>query len=354
MHPNSSSQPAPPVGNLNRRRRDIIPDSMGSSQPTRRVGNLSRRRRDVIPDPMGSNQPTSRGGNMNGRRRDVVPADRLSRSVTQQTESGSSNSAESSGRNSSQPPIARRLLARPAKRLGSSTIRTTAYTEPELEADGQGHMEPVHLSDDSRDEYQMSHPGDETEPDTKPERAILGGADETTPSGRRGPRLVERLGHNRPRTVRTSTNSGSQEAAIVPWTPAAPVTITPGGPLSPTTFPSSNVARYSSPLGVHSRTMSGIWSSCPPGEPSTRGTVCVQHVINSGRNTVRGVEGEILGVAMDLMLQYTLYVNPLPNPVALTSEVHGVWSHAQDEIGDAGNIEPSSKSIEIVSQRSQP
>jgi len=34
---------------------------------------------------------------------------------------------------------------------------------------------------------------------------------------------------------------------------------------------------------------------------------------------VTGVEGEILGVAKDLRLQYTLYVNPLPNTVALTS-----------------------------------
>ena len=91
---------------------------------------------------------------MNGRRRDVVPADRLARSVTQQTESGSSNSAESSGRNSSPPPIARGLLAGPAKRLRSSTIQTTAYTQPEMEADGKGHMEPVRLSDDSSDEYQ--------------------------------------------------------------------------------------------------------------------------------------------------------------------------------------------------------
>jgi len=195
MHPNSSSQPAPLVGNLNGHRRDIIPDSMGSSQPTPRVGNLSRRRRDVIPDSMGSNQATSRGGNMNGCRREVVPADRLSRSVTQQTESGSSNSVESSGRNSSPPPIARGLLAQPAKRLQSSTIQTTAYTEPEMEADGQGHMEPVRLSDDSSDEYQMSHPGDETEPDTEPEGANLGGADETTPRRRRGPRLVEAYGN---------------------------------------------------------------------------------------------------------------------------------------------------------------
>jgi len=324
MHPNSSSQPAPRGGNLNGRRRDIIPDSMGSSQPTPPVGNLSRRRREVIPDAMGSNQPTSRAGNMNRRRRDIVPADRLSRSVTQQTESGSSNSAESSGRNSSPPPIARGLLARPANRLRSSTIQTTAYTEPEMEADGQGHMEPVRLGDNSSDEYQMSHPGDETEPDTKPEAANLGGADETTPRRCRGPRLVETHGNNHPRTVRISTYSGLQEAAIVPRTPAPRVTITPGRPLSPPTFPSSSVARYSSPLAVPSTTTSGLRSSSPPGELSTRGTVSVRHVINSRRNTVTGVEWEILDVAKDLMLQYTLYVNPLPIPVALTSEVHSV------------------------------
>jgi len=273
---------------------------------------------------------------MNGRRRDVIPADGLSRSVTQETTSISSNSAELSGLNSSPPPIARQLLVRPAKRLRSSTIQTTAYTEPEMEADGQRHMEHVCLSNDSSDEYQMSHPGHETELDTEPEGANLGGRDETTPRCRCGPRLVETHGNNRSRTVRISTTSGSQEAAIVPQTPAARVTITPGMPLSPATFPSSSVARYSSPLGVPSTTTSGIRSSSPPGEPSTRGTVSVRHVINARRNTVTGVEGEILGVAKDLMLLYTLYVNQLPNPVALTSEVHSVWSRAQDKIADAG------------------
>jgi len=249
--------------------------------------------------------------------------------------------------------MARRLQARPAKRLQSSTIQTTAYTETEMEADRQGHMEPVRLSDDSTDEYQMSHPGDETEPHTEPEGANLSGADETTPRDRRGPRLVETHGNNCPRTVRILTNSASQEAAIVERSPAAHVTITPGRPFSPATFPSSSVARYSSPLGVLSTTRSGIRSSSPPGEPSTRGTVPVRHVIDSRRNTVTGVQGEILGVVKDLILQYTLYVNPLANPVAFTSEVHSVWSRTQDEIADAGNIELSSKSIDIVSQRSQ-
>jgi len=214
-------------------------------------------------------------------------------------------------------------------------------------------MEPVRLRDNSSDEYQMSDPGDETEPDTEPEGANLSGADETTPRRRRGQRLVETQGNNRPRSVRISTNSGSQEAAIVALTPAALVTITPGRPLSPATFPSSSVARYSSPLGVSSTTTSGMRSASLPGEPSTRGTVSVWHVINLRRNTVTGAEGEILGIAKDLMLQFTLYVNPLGNAVALTSEVHSVWSSAQDEIADSGNIELSSKSIDIISQRSQ-
>jgi len=215
-------------------------------------------------------------------------------------------------------------------------------------------MEPVHLSDDSSDEYQMSYLGDETEQDTEPEGANLGSADDTIPKLRRGPQLVETHGNTRRRTVRISTNSGSQKAANEQQTPAAPMTITPSRPLSPATFPSSSVARYSSPLGVPSTTTSGIRSSSPPGEPSTRGTVSVRHVINSRGNPVTGVDGEILPVATDLMLQYTLYINPLPNPVALTSDVHSVSSRAQDEIADARNIEPLSKSQDIVSQRSQP
>ena len=51
---NSRSQPTPRVGNLNGRRRDVEPTSIGSSQPTPRVGNLARRRRDVVPDSVGS------------------------------------------------------------------------------------------------------------------------------------------------------------------------------------------------------------------------------------------------------------------------------------------------------------
>jgi len=166
---------------------------------------------------------------------------------------------------------------------------------------------------------------DETEPHTEPEGVNLGGMEETIPRRGRGPQLVERHGNNRLRSVRISTISGSQEAANFPWTPAARVTITCGRPLSPATFSSLCVGRCLSPHSVPSTTRSGIRSSSRPGEQSTRGTLSLQHVIVSRQNTVTGMEGEILGVAKDVIVRDTLYVNPLPNPVALTSEVQIVW-----------------------------
>ena len=187
---------------------------------------------------------------------------------------------------------------------------------------------------------------DETTPDTEPEREDLGIADERTSRHHREPRLVETPGGNtRPRTVQISTNSGSYKAVLVPRTLAARVTITRNRAFSPVTFLSSSIARYSFSVDVHS-TMTGIRSSSLPV------LVCFQQVSNSRRNTVTGVEGQILGVAKTLMLQYSLLVHPLPNVVALTYGVHSIWSCAQDEIADAGNIEPSPKSIKVVSPMS--
>ena len=74
----------------------------------------------------------------------------------------------------------RSLLGQPAKQLRSTPVQTTAYTEPEMEPDGQGHMEPVRLSDDSADEYEMSHLADETEPDTEPDTEDLSSVDGRT------------------------------------------------------------------------------------------------------------------------------------------------------------------------------
>jgi len=55
--------------------------------------------------------------------------------------------------------------------------------------------------------------------------------------------------------------------------------------------------------------------------------------------------------AKTLILWYTLFVNPLPAPAVLMSEVHRVWLKALEDISDAGNIEPSVASIKIVSGR---
>ena len=42
-------------------------------------------------------------------------------------------------------------------------------------------------------------------------------------------------------------------------------------------------------------------------------------------------------------------VEPLADAAALTSAVHSIWSHAQDEIADARSIEPSEKGLDLVS-----
>ena len=75
----------------------------------------------------------------------------------------------------------------------------------------------------------------------------------------------------------------------------------------------------------------------------------MRHVINSGQNTVTGIEEETLTVAKTLIFRYTLFVDLLPNPISLTSEVYRVWNRAKDKIADAGHIAPSEKSIHIVS-----
>jgi len=156
---NSRSQPTNEAGNRIERRRDVVPETMGSSQPSPRVGNLNGRRRNVVPDTMASSQPAPRVGNlnMNGRRRDVVPDPIGSGSGMQADESGSSQTLlthQPSRRSQSPGPGEPGVLAGPSKRPRRMTIQTGANIEPEAEPDGQGHLQTVHLSDDSSDEYQ--------------------------------------------------------------------------------------------------------------------------------------------------------------------------------------------------------
>jgi len=312
-------------------------------------------------------QPTSRAGNLERSRRDALPAQRGSGSGTQRTKSGSSHSTrtlpaesssshgtQSSGRSSSPPQTTRRPTSRPVKRARRRTLKTTAYSEPEGEPDAQQQIATVHLSDESSDEYQNSRRSDETESDTEPDAEDNDVPDDDTGSGsrHRSGTADRRQANTRVSTVRVSTTSGSEGAAQVGRTRAARPRIIQGGAYTPPAFTSSSVPPYSSPLATHSPTTSRVRSSSPPSHPNNQQH---EHHIwpdtNSRRNTATGAEAAVRVRAKTLILWYTLFVNPLPAPAVLMSEVHRVWLMALEEISNAGNIAPSVASIKIVSGR---
>jgi len=103
---------------------------------------------------------------------------------------------------------------------------------------------------------------------------------------------------------------------------------------------------YSSPLATHSGTTSGVRSSSPVGEQGIPRPGWPRPATDSRRNTVTGAAGTIFEQAIALMLRYTPFDNPLPNPVALTSQIYTVWGKALETIG---NIEPSEESVKQVS-----
>jgi len=144
--------------------------------------------------------------------------------------------------------------------------------------------------------------------------------------------------------VRISTTSGSQEVPLVRRTPANRGRIIRGRVYSPQTFLLSSVG-YSWPLASHRGTTSGVRSSCPVGEPGIPRRGRPRPATDSRRNTVTGAVGTILEQAMALLLRYTPFDNPLPNPLALTSQIYTVWGKALETISDAGNIEPSQGSV---------
>jgi len=310
--------------------------------------------------------PAPRVGNLYRGRRDAVPVNRRSGLGTRRTESGSSHStrtlpaesasshgAQSSGRSFSPPQITRRLVSRPAKRPRRSTLQTTAYIEPQGQPDAQPHIETVYLRDDSSDEYQNSRRSDQTESDTEPDAEDNDiPDDDTAPGTRRRSRTTDRRQANtRVSTVRVTTTYGSQGAAAVRRTPAAPRRMIQGSAYTPPTFTSSSVPPYSSPLATPSVTTSGVRSSSPPGDPRTPQHEHICPGTNSRRNIATGAEAAVITRAKTLILQYTLFINPLPAPATLMSKVHRSWLKALDDISDAGNIEPSEASIKIVSGR---
>ena len=195
---NSRSQPTPRVGNLNGRRRDVVPSSIGSSQQTPRVGDLARRRQDVVADSVGSSLGT------------------------QQNETGSSQTTTLRSRQPSRwspspSPNEDRVQSRPPKRPRRTTIQTREFIEPETEQDGQARQETVRLSDDSSNEYQNPDNLEETDSETELDSEPLDVA-EGAPSMRRE---LPQAAENRRTTVRIWTTSGLQEVALINRTPAA-------------------------------------------------------------------------------------------------------------------------------------
>ena len=321
---NSRSQPTPRVGNLNGRRRDVVPSSLGSSQPTALVGNLVRRRRDVV---------NSVGSGLG----------------MQQKETGSSQtttlrSCHLSRRSPSPSRNQDSVQSRPPKPPRRKTIQTREFIEPEMELDGQAHLETVRLSDDSSDEYQNLDDPEETDSETELHSETLDTAEGAASRQRNLPQAA----NNHRTTVRISTTSGSQAVAPVNQTPAAHRRIIHGRPYSPPTFQSSSVEQYSSPLGIRSVTASGVRSSSPVGDTDTP-RYGIWPAIQSRRNQVSGPLRAILEQAMALMLRCTLFDDPLRNAVTLTSQVYILWGKALDEISDAGNMKPSEESVKQVS-----
>ena len=67
-------------------------------------------------------------------------------------------------------------------------------------------------------------------------------------------------------------------------------------------------------------------------------------------NIAIGAEADVITRAKTLIHRYILFVNPIPAPATLMSEVHRSWLNALDDISDAGNIEASDASLKLVSE----
>ena len=119
------------------------------------------------------------------------------------------------------PPIATGALERPPKRPRRKTIQRTTYTAIETEPDTHVPRETVHLNNNSNNKYEDSRGSDQTESGTVPEVEDADIPDATRAGLRHESRTADERTNNRVSTVRVSTTSGSQEAALVMSTPAA-------------------------------------------------------------------------------------------------------------------------------------
>ena len=121
----------------------------------------------------------------------------------------------------------------------------------------------------SSDEYQKARRSDQTKSDIKPDTEDNDILDATGTGLRHRSRTADGQTNTRVSTVRVSTTSGSKEAAVVRWTPAARGRVIPSRAYAPPVLLSSSVVRYSAPLATHRATTSRDRSSSPAGESST-------------------------------------------------------------------------------------
>jgi len=103
-------------------------------------------------------------------------------------------------------------------------------------------------------------------------------------------------------------------------------------------------------MATHRATTSAVNRSSPEDEKGTPGHKHIWPETNSWRNTAMGAEEAVLARAKRLILLYTLFDEPLLGPVALTTQVHGVWLQVRNHLSDAGNIEESEKTLKSVSR----
>ena len=125
-----------------------------------------------------------------------------------------------------------------------------------------------------------------------------------------------------------------------------------GSAYTPLTFTSSSVQPYSSPVATHSATTSAVRSSSHPADPSTPRHEHILRGTKSRQNIAIGAETDVITRAKTLILQYTLFVNPIPAPATLMAEVDRSWLKALDDISEAGNIEALDAILKLVSRRS--
>ena len=161
---------------------------------------------------------------------------------------------------------------------------------------------------------------------------------------------MDKQTNNRVLTVRVSTTFGSHERALVKWTPGARGHITHGRAYTLPVLQSSSEVLYSSPLATHSLTMLGVRSLSAAGESSTSHSKNIWTGTQLRRNRARGVETALVTRVKALILSYILFVDLLPGPITLTSNVHGACLKTLNYIADAGNMKASEDNIKIVSR----